>query len=60
MKNNLILILIFLSSCSDITSNKERDIDLGNSYKEISGFLDQIVIENIDKSAKDEFSKSFK
>ena len=60
MKRNLILILIFLSSCSDNTLNKESDIEFDNAYKEISSFLDQVLIENIDKSAKDEFSRSFK
>ena len=60
MKKGLIIILIFLYSCSDSPANKEKNIKLDNAYKEISMFLDQVLIKNIDKSAKDEFSKSFK
>ena len=48
MKKGLIIILIFLYSCSDSPANKEKNIKLDNAYKEISMFLDQVLIKNID------------
>jgi len=50
-------IIILLSGCSDIQKNPSSNND---SYREISKFLDQVIIQNIDKKAKEEFSLSFK
>lgn len=60
MKKNLTLSLIFLLSCSENIIHQDNASEFENAYKEISRFLDQVLIENIDKTAKDEFSKSFK
>ena len=57
MKNYLIYLLIFFSGCSDI-SKDSNSID--KSYEEISKFLDQVIIKNIDKKAKEEFLQPFK
>ena len=57
MKSHLICFIIILSGCSDIQKNSSSD---NNSYQEISKFLDQVIIQNIDKKAKEEFSQSFK
>ena len=58
--NKIILFLcifIFIGGCSEVN----QDINsTSTSYKEISKFLDQIIIENLDKKAKHEFLKPFK
>lgn len=57
MKNYLIYLFIFIGGCSDIS----EDINsIDKSYEEISKFLDQVIIKNIDKKAKQEFLKPFK
>ena len=57
MKQYLIYLFIILSGCAEIN----EDINSSDkSYKEISEFLDQVIIENIDKKAKQDFLQSFK
>jgi len=57
MKQYFIYLFIILSGCAEIN----KDINSSNkSYKEISEFLDQVLIENIDKKAKQDFLQSFK
>jgi hypothetical protein len=57
MKNYLICLLIFISGCSDVSEDLNS---IDKSYEEISKFLDQVIIKNIDKKAKQEFLQSFK
>ena len=61
MSKYLILFLI-LCSCSDNNSiRKDASIhDIDNSYKEVSDFLDKVIIENINKLAKDDYLKLYK
>ena len=57
MKNYLIYLFIFISGCSDIGGDLNSS---DKSYKEISKFLDQVIIKNIDKKAKKDFLIPFK
>jgi len=58
MKRFLALLLLFgIVGCSDI--NKDLNSS-DKSYEEISKFLDQVVIQNIDKIAKQEFLQPYK
>ena len=57
MKNYLIYLFILISGCSDISEDLNSS---DKSYEEISKFLDQVIIKNIDKKAKQEFLQPFK
>jgi len=57
MKNYLIYLFIFIIGCSDAG----KDLNSSDkSFEEVSKFLDQVIIKNIDKKAKQDFLKPFK
>jgi len=45
------------ASCSEVKKNSISDEE---AYNEISNFLDELIIQNLDKMAKEEFMQSFK
>ena len=57
MKQYFIYLFIILSGCAEINEGINSS---NKSYKEISEFLDQVLIENIDKKAKQDFLQPFK